>query len=1419
MLNVEDFLTDGKIKYKTWKKLTKEERNEIIEYINDEEISEDILSEIAPKNRKKILPEDYSELQLEWREKNNEPRIPSRESVDAAQQTMLMEFLKMQQQNNKLQQEIITKFEEMQKNNDPVKNQEVLLKMFSEYVSNVKTSSNYEDKFKDTYDSFLDQFVDKPYYIHEEDKYELYKQYDYKAGTVQNLLIQTKNNSVEEYFEAIKDILEYSREPVIYEFRESIYTISVNVLNPDSGRIEAYTFSSRMGTREVLYEIYRILLRDEDVEGSDKYLYIRKNINSITISSLNIKQLAGSDYVYPEENKYFRIFNYRNYSQKSKNVCFYKSLKYICESENIKSFIKMDYGKMREKIIGKELIYSDDFTFNLENVNKVFKLEELKNINLIILADEIPKIIPNDTSIKFEKYENIVRKFFLRLPILYSSKTFTKIKESQYLDYRPGFTRITIGKNCSYLEFNEYPSLKFYLMIYKDNHITNLESIEIPKYCSKCLSIKHTEKDLEREPFIKMECMNNILKLIPIEEFKKHMPKTIYISHDYETHVRNTIQFTHSVAFVIHDENNKFIEKKYMEGRHIQHSFIRYLRDKYPNHIKFLIGFNSSNFDNYFTLDALLNIYKKDIESGHGNVINKNKILSIKTNGFVLWDLYNFCKDSLSRSCKAYGIVGKKNTLIKEKVLHLIEKYSWDKSILKNDWSQIPHLAVTKLFEEYNYNKKIFHSDDWKSLQNEEYNLNDAEITMELFWKVRKEISDQTKKLLKKPIIKIKEKVSIEESILKDEKGRNYKEIKTYDIKKKHSIQKIYDHIALKQNIDSDYLKIKYELKKDDSGIFYVEIDKTEIIKSKNCKIDKDYENIYDNGLDIAKFITSSSLIYSFFDLKFTKLNYDKYNHIFEEVIGGRTQAFEKVHIKGERYGLIDINSSYPSIGIKYDMPDGEITECEELKKEDVYKIYLCLCNVMQRKLKINFCGSKSEEKPNDWTQDYVENIWLWKEEIEELEKHDVEIEKIKYLIWEDKTNQIGPVQEELKQKRILYKTKQKEKQKELENMFLEVLNKQDGLLYDFFMKIKNIMNTEIKNFEDLQLDKIYYQTYLFVKLYIETKNQDFEDTELNIFFEKYFYQMVIYKKMIEKESIEFEDLQLDKIYLKYYESLKKIINLEDLQKTIDEKIGYKVKEMITKLKSNGISGKCIEKNHDDVWKITSDRNTVVNWGKKYKDNTEFEVIGRGKFLLKGLNEHSETINKPRHWGARILSLGRLHLWKEMIKYSRVLYCDTDSSIVPYKEIKHEELDSKEYGKWDLEYDTRELYIISPKNYWLGDKKCSLKSYSDKDIWEARKKHYIDKELKSYYEESEETVVMFDIDEDDDKKYYFYRKNQVVAKGKGRCKELYDYLFRSDEFVVTTTFQRFTKRFVERAEDGGFEILNIHTEETVKILS
>ncbi|KAJ3317806.1 hypothetical protein HDV06_001126 [Boothiomyces sp. JEL0866] len=865
------------------------------------------------------------------------------------------------------------------------------------------------------------------------------------------------------------------------------------------------------------------------------------------------------------------------------------------------------------------------------------------------------------------------------------------------------------GVGYSYLMYDDEPDTKIYLMCYYDEHFNNFKDFRKIKFCIKCLSEEHTYEDVINNSHIKLECLNILQKQIPKEDYEKEMPDRLYISYDYETHTNNTKHYTHSVAFKIYNPSTKETTENYFEGFNVERKFVNYLNKNYKKYIKFLFAYNGSNFDHYFTATALSNTLTFKINSDT-SIIAKNKMLKIQSNGFVLWDPYNFCKSSLKDACKAFDVEETKTYLNIDSLKILIKKYQWDDFDDNDEYiKKHQHEIISKLFEHYQYKDNIFDSDDWFSLNNKEYNMNDAEINMQLFWKLKKEFKKSTK------------------------------------------------------------------------------------------------INQGDKGLNIEHFPTISSLVYRFFNPKFTKID-TKYNYIFDSILGGRTQAFEVGHFT-DTYALLDINSSYPSIQINYPMPDGKIIESENLDKQYNGKIYMCLCDVDQENLKIKYIGEKYDNKPNNWNLSKVTNTWLWKEEIEELEKYGLLLEKKKYIIWENDTMQLKPIQEFLREKRLALKCNIQKCQELLDVIFTDVILRR----FDFKFKEFEIIKRSV-----LENDKIYDNFGKNNELF-EFVNNFYNFNNPNIVVKnKELYNLIqIYKN---------NELEFFGKYLPQNSNYKNLIN---------ERNKYKIQERLIKLQSNGFSGKCIEKNHLDIWKITTNQKVkqqIASWRQRYKNVVDFEILGEEKFLLKGKKEEPKYINKPRHWGARILALGRLELWKEMNKYSNVKYCDTDSILVPLKEIRLEQLSSIEYGKWKIETITNNFYIISPKSYWLNENKNSLKGYSSEDMWEVREKLPIEKEnIKNYGKigrKDQYKVKTLHLDTisfpqteiiDNVKKYYLYYndKDNIIDCGKGRTEILYKYLL-DDNVLVLTTFIKFTRQFIKKEDSNEYKKLKKYTLAIIK---
>lgn len=250
---------------------------------------------------------------------------------------------------------------------------------------------------------------------------------------------------------------------------------------------------------------------------------------------------------------------------------------------------------------------------------------------------------------------------------------------------------------------------------------------------------------------------------------------------------------------------------------------------------------------------------------------------------------------------------------------------------------------------------------------------------------------------------------------------------------------------------------------------------------------------------------------------------------------------------------------------------------------------------------------------------------------------------------------------------------------------------------------------------------------------------------------------------------------------------------------------GNKVQELANKISANGQTGKCGEKNHDEVWDIALNERDVEKFKRKYPDSYTIEIMKHGVFLMKGMDTPKEFISKPRHMNARILSLSRLRLWKYMMLFEphEVYYCDTDSLIVDNVALQRliregkMALDKKKYGAMDLEQVSDEIIIVSPKNYYMNNDKMSLKSYRDGDIWTA------------YFKDAEGKAGTNEVRNP--------QWGEPLLGGKFRCKEMYKCLLR-DDLVVVTTFTKITKKIGKKDETGEIELAYLHTEETVKIL-
>jgi hypothetical protein len=166
-------------------------------------------------------------------------------------------------------------------------------------------------------------------------------------------------------------------------------------------------------------------------------------------------------------------------------------------------------------------------------------------------------------------------------------------------------------------------------------------------------------------------------------------------------------------------------------------------------------------------------------------------------------------------------------------------------------------------------------------------------------------------------------------------------------------------------------------------------------------------------GLDPIMKPTLSSLCFAHMsrDWKNSGLVVEKmpmsYDEIFSSIPGGRVQA---LHI-GKHVGdfvQLDINGMYPHICLTNLFPNGKfhITKDHDTTSKRLYMVEVEF--VDQTNLKYKLVGSRDEDAKLSWTDDIVQNVWLWKEEFEMLQQHGCTVKPRQYLVWKHRNKPFG---------------------------------------------------------------------------------------------------------------------------------------------------------------------------------------------------------------------------------------------------------------------------------------------------------------------------------------------------------------------------------------------------------------------------
>lgn len=708
--DVNSILVNGKMTYGTWRRLSVEQRSQVTDGVLDGIFELYIFDDIAPALRVDTLPEDHKIIQMAYiSEKGKHPR--SQPSIDILRETLSREkdaLAKILENQQKLMEEYMKKQDQLakeyaNKQEQFEMKQEELVKAVIEsneramHVSNINAGEGTSGYFGwDLEPGFRFKLFD------ENDDYTVLEDYNYRNNVIRYTIepIESLQNP-RGYFHSLKHLITENQ-----AFQEMVKrmrpTINLETLD-EKGESRFYSFNLSMGVDQLMYELWRIFEESEEEYGSDTYKFIRRHLTrmSITVS----KTPSGGCPTPSWKNSIKPYFTLRDQPPqvKKNKTCFYHCIRAIRKDHDGKDYTLK--AKTMCKLYKGSILQNETFDMSLDRMKDT---EDIFGIKLIVLANEEPQIVFDDESIKYTSYESIKRKYHFLWKCYYFD---SPLGQKDVLD-------VSLAESCgSDVGWVVINGVKYYLMLYHDDHYSIIFSLAGPDICGKCGSQDHTIVDLTN-PYIKLKCLENLQGFLSKEAIKLALPEYELIFFDYETFMRNYRQCPYMVSYIVCDPIFNIISKETISGYDCSKKFVKRIANDI-NKLKFLIGFNSASFDNYFIMTDMIGVNHSSFSSDN-SIIYKNKMLRLRDErvNIITWDLFQFVKSSLADACKAYKIDGAKG--------------------------EVDHKKVWKLFKQHDYEESVFDNEEYKAMNIEEYCEKDVVLTMELFKCIYKELFDFT---------------------------------------------------------------------------------------------------------------------------------------------------------------------------------------------------------------------------------------------------------------------------------------------------------------------------------------------------------------------------------------------------------------------------------------------------------------------------------------------------------------------------------------------------------------------------------------------------------------------------------------------------------------------------------------------------
>lgn len=529
--------------------------------------------------------------------------------------------------------------------------------------------------------------------------YALFEDMNAFNGMVHRYMVQPNENTFDSYRNAILHIVNMN--PLITELGEmGRISITFEVYHPVNG-IQPYTFSASTSL-ETLQEQIAALMDDEEAAGSGTYTHIREHVVRIFINI--IRPSVGYGHT-PYSHFFLTYFNVTH--SRNKASCFYWCVRKIMQSRH--------HNKTLRKMIFENsgLVSPSDFSIPISIVGQAFERLE---IDVILLCNKEPIIELIRDTINYKYYEDIHYDHVYIFDCYYNN---SQAPQSSYANdhklriFSNSMPTMSMDGDCGYLIIN---NTKHYLMIYDKGHYEVVKGLQLPPVCHKCGTTKHTIETTQTDHAARTMCLNTIrafLGDVVVKNKDTHNVRLVFF--DAETVPIDGYHHPYMVSYQVCDlETQQLLEKDTIEEADCFDKFLNKMLQYRGT--KYLIGYNSSAFDNYFLMRSMIK-YGFHLSS-ENTVLHNNRILKSWVKGIITWDLYRYVGTSLEEACNSYKLGEYKDDM--------------------------DHDKVASIWKKHQFKISTYDDEEYKAMNVRKYCEKDVQVTKLLFFTIYKDLYDIT---------------------------------------------------------------------------------------------------------------------------------------------------------------------------------------------------------------------------------------------------------------------------------------------------------------------------------------------------------------------------------------------------------------------------------------------------------------------------------------------------------------------------------------------------------------------------------------------------------------------------------------------------------------------------------------------------